>query len=96
MNAYGELAQDLWRAADERRFAQMQHRDDFFAELGSRVARRVDELVPVFAGDAPTREPGRLRDLRLRKAKKQAEEVAFQELIFSQTVAPPAEVFADA
>jgi hypothetical protein len=95
VNAYGELARDLWRAADERRFLAMEGRDDFFAELGTRVARRVDELVPVFAGDDPVSEPSRLRDVRLRSAKKQAEEVAYQELIFSQSVVSTSE-YADA
>lgn len=95
MNGYGELARDLWRAADERRFLAMERRDDFFAELGTRVARRVAELVPIFAGEAPVSEPVRLRDVRLRSAKKQAEEVAYQELIFSQSVMSTSE-YADA
>ncbi|MGA1813757.1 MULTISPECIES: hypothetical protein [unclassified Frondihabitans] len=88
MNAYGELASDLWRAADERRFLDMPGRDEFFGELGDRIARRVDELRPLFAGDAPVNEPARRRDLRLRKAQKQAEELAYQELLFSQSVVP--------
>lgn len=88
MNAYGELARDLWRAADERRFLDMVDRDSFFVELGDRIARRVDELRPLFAGIAPVNEPARRRDLRLRTAKKQAEELAYQELLFSQSVVP--------
>jgi len=92
LNAYGELARDLWRAADERRFFEMPDRDEFFAELGSRVERRVAELISVFAGDAPTSETARGRDLRLRKAKRQSEEVAYQELIFSQSVVPASEL----
>ena len=92
VNAYGELARELWRAADERRFLAMERPDDFFGELGSRVERRVAELIPIFAGDAPANEPSRLRDLRLRKAKKQSEEVAYQELIFSQSVVPASEL----
>lgn len=92
MNAYGELARDLWRAADERRFLAMEHRDEFFGELGSRVEKRVVELIPVFAGVAPSSETSRGRDLRFRKAKRQAEEVAYQELIFSQSVVPAAEL----
>ncbi|ARC55651.1 hypothetical protein AS850_01000 [Frondihabitans sp. 762G35] len=95
VNAYGELARDLWRAADERRFLAMEGRDEFFAELGTRVEIRVSELVPVFAGDAPANETSRFRERRLRSAKKQAEEVAYQELIFSQSVVPAAE-YADA
>jgi hypothetical protein len=92
VNAYGELARDLWRAADERRFFAMEGREAFFGDLGSRVERRVAELIPVFAGVAPPREPARCRDLRLRTAKKQAEEVAYQELIFSQSVVPASEL----
>lgn len=95
MNAYGELARDLWRAADERRFLAMERRDDFFGELGSRVEKRVAELIPLFAGEAPSGEPARCRDQRVRKAKKQAEEVAYQELIFSQSVVPASD-YADA
>jgi hypothetical protein len=95
VNAYGELARDLWRAADEGRFLAMEGREEFFAELGSRVESRVVALVPVFAGEAPANETARFRDRRLRSAKKQAEEVAYQELIFSQSVVPAAE-FADA
>lgn len=91
MNEYGELARDLWRAADERRYLAMERSEDFFAELGSRVERRVRELIPIFAGDAPPSEPGRVRDVRLRSAKKQAEEVAYQELIFSQSVVSTSE-----
>jgi hypothetical protein len=89
MNAYGELARDLWRAADPTRFLALPDRDRFFGQLGDRVQARVDELAPVFAGTAPDREPARCRDLRLRKAKKQAEEVAYQEIIFSQSVVEP-------
>ncbi|MCU1526594.1 MAG: hypothetical protein JWP75_357 [Frondihabitans sp.] len=73
----------------------MEGRDDFFAELGSRVAKRVEELIPIFAGDDLASEPMRLRDVRLRSAKKQAEEVAYQELIFSQSVVSTSE-YADA
>lgn len=92
MNAYGELARDLWRAADERRFLDMPDRDAFFTELGDRIARRVDELRPLFAGAAPANEPARCRSLRLRKAQKQAEELAYQELLFSQSVVPADEL----
>jgi hypothetical protein len=73
----------------------MERRDDFFAELGSRVEVRVAELVPIFAGVGPTGEPRRARDVRLRGAKKQAEEVAYQELIFSLSVVSESE-YADA
>ena len=89
MNAYGALASDLWRAADERRFLAIEQRETFFAEIGARVEHRVLELVPQLAGEAPVTEPSRLRDLRLRKAKKQAEEIAYQEIIFSQSVVEP-------
>ena len=89
MNAYAELARDLWRAADEARFFALPDRERFFADLGDRVEARVLELIPAFAGTAPSGEPARCRDLRLRKAKKQAEEVAYQELIFSQSVVEP-------
>ncbi|GAA4674908.1 hypothetical protein [Frondihabitans cladoniiphilus] len=95
MNGYGELARDLWRAADERRFLALPDRDVFFTELGSDVARRVDELVVVFAGETPPGETPRCRARRLRRALKQAEEIAYQELIFSHSVVAESELEAD-
>lgn len=92
MNAYGELARDLWRAADEQRFLALPHREEFFTTLGDDVAARVAELVSLFAGDAPSGETRRCRDVRLRRALKQAEEVAYQELIFSHSVVAESEL----
>lgn len=86
VNAYGELARELWRAADERRLQAIDEADAYFDELGLRVQRRVDELFPLFAGEAPRGETRRHHDLRFRRATKQAEEMAYQELIFSQSV----------
>lgn len=92
VNTYGELARELWRAADEQRYFAMDDRDEFFADLGERVAGRVAELIPLFVGEGSATEPARRRDLRLRAAKKQAEEVAYQEIIFSQSVVPASEL----
>ena len=87
MNSYGELARDLWRAADSQRFMAMPHRDEFFTDLGESVAVRVAELLEVFAADSPAGETLRCRSVRLRRARKDAEEIAYQELIFSHSVA---------
>lgn len=82
MNKYGVQAQDFWKKADQARYLELSDPETFFEELGEQVLARVDSLLTAMTIDAPPDESYLQTVGRLNAQRKQAEEVAMEELVF--------------
>jgi len=81
MNIYGLQAQESWKNADLARFERLDNPTEFFTGLGEQVGARVLEITLALEVSSPPAE-GYLDQVgRLTAIKRQAEEVAFSELV---------------
>lgn len=86
MNKYGSLAQDYWKRADRARFEELTDPETFFEELGEQVLSRVDSLLNEMERNAPADEVYLETVGRLNALRRQAEEIAMDELVYIHAV----------
>ncbi|HET9894635.1 MAG TPA: hypothetical protein VFQ44_06840 [Streptosporangiaceae bacterium] len=81
MNHYGAMAQRHWAKWLPGRYALIEDKESFFAQLGSRASDRISELADGFAGDQAPGEGYLDRVGRLGQARRQAEEIVLNEMV---------------
>ncbi|MGC5168718.1 TnpV protein [Luteimicrobium sp. DT211] len=85
MNGYGTRAQQYWTEHRPQEVAQMTDPTAFFSTLGEEIQERVLSLSDALAGSDQVGETYLEKVGRLNAARLQAEEVALDELVYSQT-----------
>lgn len=95
MNQYGMRIQEHWRRVAPTPYQQIEDRETFFTELGEEMLTVVDQLQQTLAGPDLTGETYLEKVGRLNAARKQAEEVAWENLVTVQPELTDAEVRAE-
>jgi len=83
MNRYGRAAQTWWSNTDPARVAELDNPTKYFTQLGEQVESRVDELMQTMQGSDEPGESVLQKAGRINAVKMQAEEIAYQELIYT-------------
>ncbi len=81
MNRYGLMAQKHWARWLPNRYAAIEDPDNFFSDLGTQVAERIDVLALSLAGDDQPGEGYLAKAGRLGQARYQAEEIVLADMI---------------
>lgn len=81
MNLYGLRAKEYWQKADRLRYEELEDPETFFSDLGDQVGARVESIWAAMSRDAPRDETFFEKVGRLNAIKKQAEEIAMDELV---------------
>lgn len=89
VNRYGTLAMRQWRDYMPARYEALEDPEEFFRELGELVETRITALVRELERSLPTTLDYLQRVADLTAARRQAEEIVLQELIFSQVEPEP-------
>lgn len=91
MNQYGMRLQEHWRRVAPTQYRQIEDPETFFTELGEEMLTVVDQLQLTLAGPDREGETYLEKVGRLNAARKQAEEVAWENLVTVQAEQTDAE-----
>ncbi|WP_295122464.1 hypothetical protein [uncultured Leifsonia sp.] len=92
MNQYGTRIEDHWRRVAPTQYRQIEDPETYFTELGEEMLTVVDQLQQTLAGPDRQGESYLEKVGRLNAARKQAEEVAWENLVTVQPEQTDAEV----
>jgi hypothetical protein len=82
MNHYGLTAMSHWRNLHPTRYASLDDPQAFFRDLGEQIASEVSNLAGLIANRTPAREDYLQEVARLQQARRQAEEVVMNQLVW--------------
>lgn len=88
MNKYGRLAMEHWQQAAPLRVAELESPEAFFTAIGEQVMDQVVDLLPQIQGQDKPGEEYLAKIGRLNMARKQAEEIALNELVWIKEPEP--------
>jgi hypothetical protein len=95
MNQYGTRLQEHWRTVAPSGYRQIEDKEAFFTQLGEEMLTVVDQLQQTLAGPDSPEETYLQKVGRLNAARKQAEEVAWENLVTVQPEQTEAEIRAE-
>ena len=84
MNRYATIAMTYYRDHLSTRYAQLENPNEYFQDLGEQIQGQVVHLTPQLAGPDQLGEDFLAKTGRLKAAQNQAEEIALNELLYSQ------------
>jgi hypothetical protein len=84
MNKYGQQARTYWETERPEALSQIPDPTEFFSTLGQQIQDQVIDLSQQLAGPDPTGEGYLEKVGRLNSAKKEAEEIVMNDLVYSQ------------
>lgn len=88
MNKYGLTAQEHWKNHAPSRYASLENPEQFFEELGESVATQVDATASTLERQLPPDLPYLERVGQMNAIRRQAEETAMTDLVYSVETEP--------
>jgi hypothetical protein len=84
MNRYATTVMTYYRDHLPTRYAELENPDEYFRELGEQIQDQVTDLTPELAGPDEPGEGFLAKTGRLNAARKRAEELVLNDLLYSQ------------